>query len=110
MLMDKMKAVSDGPGIAGLVREAGVVGAGGAGFPTHVKLAAKADLVIANGAECEPLLHVDQTIMHHQADRVIIGLEAAMQAVGATRGVIATKKHYHEAVEALEKEIGRAHV
>lgn len=105
MLMDKQQAAADSRSIIDLVREAGVVGAGGAGFPTHVKLAAKADLVIANGAECEPLLHVDQTIMQHQADRLITGLEAAMQAVGATRGVIATKKHYHDAVEALEKAI-----
>ena len=49
------------------VRQAGVVGAGGGGFPTHVKLAAKADTVIANGAECEPLLHKDATIMEEQA-------------------------------------------
>ena len=41
------------------VRAAGVVGAGGAGFPTHVKLGAKAEYVIANGAECEPLLRVE---------------------------------------------------
>ena len=57
MLMDKQQAAADSRSIIDLVREAGVVGAGGAGFPTHVKLAAKADLVIANGAECEPLLH-----------------------------------------------------
>jgi len=49
------------------VEQAGVVGAGGGGFPTHVKLAAKADTVIANGAECEPLLHKDATIMEEQA-------------------------------------------
>lgn len=45
------------------VRAAGVVGAGGAGFPTHVKLGGKAGVVIANGAECEPLLRVDQLLM-----------------------------------------------
>ena len=84
-----------------LVRDAGVVGAGGAGFPTHVKLEAKAGLVIANGAECEPLLCTDQTLMRFMADRVVLGLEAAMRAVGATRGVIATKKHYHDAVQAI---------
>ena len=49
------------------VRLAGVVGAGGGGFPTHVKLAAKADTVIANGAECEPLLHKDAVIMEEDA-------------------------------------------
>ena len=87
--------------IASRVQAAGVVGAGGAGFPTHVKLQAKAELVIANGAECEPLLYVDQTLMVVETDRVIRGLEIAMQAVGASRGVIATKLHYHDAVEAL---------
>ena len=49
------------------VQSAGVVGAGGAGFPTHVKLNAKADTVIINGAECEPLLRVDQQLMDLQA-------------------------------------------
>ena len=43
--------------IGDLVRAAGVIGAGGAGFPTHVKIAANAEVVIANGAECEPLSH-----------------------------------------------------
>ena len=46
-----------------LVRGAGVVGAGGAGFPTHVKLSSKADYLLLNGAECEPLLRVDQQSM-----------------------------------------------
>ncbi|NMB13495.1 MAG: electron transport complex protein RnfC, partial [Firmicutes bacterium] len=45
------------------VRAAGVVGAGGAGFPTHVKLATSAEVIIANGAECEPLLQVDRELM-----------------------------------------------
>ena len=47
--------------LLGLVEQAGVVGAGGAGFPTHVKLKAQADTVIINGAECEPLLRVDSS-------------------------------------------------
>jgi len=89
-----------------LVKSAGVVGAGGAGFPTHIKLNCDAAIVIANGAECEPLLRVDQTLMQSQADRVISGMEAAMSAVGAKFGVIATKSHYHEAVDALKRAIG----
>ena len=83
------------------VRAAGVVGAGGAGFPTHVKLGAKAEYVIANGAECEPLLRVDQLLMQRRADRVVRGMELAMQATGAKKGVIATKAHYEGAVKAL---------
>ena len=55
--------------LADKVKKAGVVGAGGGGFPAHVKLAAKADTVIANGAECEPLLHKDAAVMEHFAAR-----------------------------------------
>ena len=50
-------------GVVETIREAGIVGAGGAGFPTHVKAQAKADTVIANGTECEPLLFSDQSLM-----------------------------------------------
>ncbi|NLI22754.1 MAG: electron transport complex protein RnfC [Clostridiales bacterium] len=87
------------------IREAGVVGAGGAGFPTHVKLAVRAQRVIANGAECEPLLRVDQLAMEHQAAKIVRGLELAMEAAGAPEGVIATKTHYEEAVAALQRAI-----
>lgn len=83
------------------VRDAGVVGAGGAGFPTHVKLNASCDTVIANGAECEPLLRVDQQLMELEAERIVRGLSLAMEAVGAKRGVVATKSHYEGAVKAL---------
>lgn len=88
------------------VRLSGVVGAGGAGFPTHVKLGAKAEYVIANGAECEPLLRVDQLLMQRRADRVVRGMELAMQATGAKQGVIATKAHYEGAVKALKAALG----
>ena len=53
------------------IREAGIIGAGGAGFPTHVKVNCKAEYVIGNGAECEPILRVDQQIMDVYADKVI---------------------------------------
>lgn len=87
------------------IRNAGVVGAGGAGFPTHVKLNVNAQRVILNGAECEPLLMVDQLLMQREAEKMVHGLELAMQAAQAPEGVIATKEHYHEAVEALQKAI-----
>ena len=83
------------------VRQAGVVGAGGGGFPTHVKLAATADTVIANGAECEPLLHKDAVLMEEQAPALVRGIELAMQAVGARQGVIGVKAKKQRAVEAV---------
>ena len=81
------------------VRAAGVVGAGGGGFPTHVKLAAHADTVIANGAECEPLVRSDRILMATQPECVLRGLRLAMQATGATRGLLAVK---HEATQARQ--------
>jgi Na+-translocating ferredoxin:NAD+ oxidoreductase RnfC subunit len=83
------------------VQDAGVVGAGGAGFPTHVKLAAKASTVIVNMAECEPLLRVDQLLGAAYAQQMIAGLSYAMEATGATEGIIATKEKYEDAVSAI---------
>ena len=81
---------------------AGVVGAGGGGFPTHVKLAARAACVIANGAECEPLLHKDAVVMEHQAARVVQGMTLAMAATGAREGIVGIKAKNKHAVEAIE--------
>jgi len=83
------------------VKKAGVIGAGGAGFPTHVKLSSEAEIVIANGAECEPLLRVDQQVMALCPDELVRGMKYAMSAVGAKSGVIALKRHYEDAIEAL---------
>jgi len=87
--------------IVAKVRAAGVVGAGGAGFPTHVKLNSKVDTVIANGAECEPLLKADRYLMTRHAPQVVEGLRLVMQATGAARGIIALKREYEDAVVAL---------
>lgn len=84
------------------VRMAGVVGAGGAGFPTHVKLAAKADTVIANGAECEPLLHKDAAVMEREAAGVVRGMSLAMEAVHAGAGIIGIKAKNEHAIAAIE--------
>lgn len=53
------------------IKKAGVVGAGGAGFPTHVKLNAKAEYLIINAAECEPLIETDKFLCREFADRII---------------------------------------
>jgi Na+-translocating ferredoxin:NAD+ oxidoreductase RnfC subunit len=87
--------------LAEKVRLAGVVGAGGGGFPTHVKLAGKADTVIANGAECEPLLHKDAAVMEQRAAAVVRGLELVMAAVGARAGVVGLKAKNRQALEAV---------
>lgn len=88
--------------LAEQVRQAGVVGAGGGGFPAHVKLAAKADIVIANGAECEPLLHKDAAVMEHFAADIVRGMRLSMDAVGAQSGVVGVKAKNQHAVDAMQ--------
>jgi len=84
------------------VRNAGVVGAGGGGFPAHVKLAAKADTIIANGAECEPLLHKDAAVLEHHAADVVKGILLCADALGAEDVVIAIKAKKKHAVAAAQ--------
>ncbi len=88
--------------IARKVYEAGIVGAGGAGFPTHVKMAAKAEIYLVNGAECEPLLKVDQQLAVMHAAELVRGLELGMQATGAKEGILAFKAKYAEAIAAVK--------
>ena len=87
-------------------RQAGVVGAGGGGFPLHAKLAGRSgsppvDTVIANGAECEPLLHKDAELMAGHAADIVEGLQLAMTAVGAERGIIGLKSKHADAIAAF---------
>jgi len=91
--------------IVAAVKAAGVVGAGGAGFPTHIKIDAKVDLVIANGAECEPLLRAHQLIMSSESAKVVLGLKTVMLATGAKRGYIGLKRKYAEAAANLQAAI-----
>ncbi|MBU1141270.1 MAG: 4Fe-4S dicluster domain-containing protein, partial [Firmicutes bacterium] len=85
------------------IKDAGIVGAGGAGFPTHVKLDCKSELVIINGAECEPLLRVDQQLMEFSSQDVVDGLKIAMVQTGALKGVICLKGKYKNAITNLEE-------
>ncbi len=88
--------------------EAGVVGAGGAGFPTHVKLAAKADTVLINAAECEPLLHKDKEVLRAYADEVAEGTAVAMRLVGAARGVVGIKEKYVDVIDLLQARLPKS--
>ena len=76
------------------VRDAGIVGEGGAGFPAHVKYDTQVDTLIANGCECEPLLYSDQHIMTTHAGEIIRAMQAIMSTTGATRGILGIKKKY----------------
>lgn len=91
------------PNLVDLVRDAGIVGAGGAGFPTAVKVNAKADTVIVNGAECEPLLRVDQQLMVTKAEEMLRALTAVVDHVGAKEGVVGLKVKYTPAIARLNE-------
>ena len=88
------------------VQQAGVVGAGGAGFPSHVKLQARVDTVIVNGAECEPLLGNDRYIMERRSESVIRGLEYVMQCLGASQGFLALKEKHERSFSSMTRALG----
>jgi Na+-translocating ferredoxin:NAD+ oxidoreductase RnfC subunit len=90
------------------VRKAGVVGAGGAGFPSHVKTASSVEFVIGNGAECEPLLHKDLELMIREPEPVVEGLLLLMKSTGAKKGYIGIKRKYEEKLSALSSALERA--
>ncbi len=88
------------------VREAGVVGAGGAGFPAHVKYDTQAEIVLANGAECEPLLYKDKELMRRHADEVAKGMAYAADAVGASRQILGVKAKVHDVIGQFRRIFG----
>ncbi len=84
-----------------LIKEKGVVGAGGAGFPTHVKVGATAHTVLVNAAECEPLLHKDKQLLLHRTEAFFKGLGMVMSAVEAPKGIIGIKKKHTALIDML---------
>ncbi|MBI1738203.1 MAG: SLBB domain-containing protein, partial [Acidobacteria bacterium] len=90
------------------LKSCGVVGAGGAGFPAYVKAAARAEFVIANGAECEPLLHKDAELMAHFPAEILSGMKLLMDSTGAPRGKFGIKEKNAAAVQAIQSQLGAA--
>ena len=96
-----VKAIHD------LVREAGIVGMGGAAFPAHVKLAPppekQIDTVIINGAECEPYLTADHRLMLEKPGEIIFGLKIMMKALGASTGIIGIESNKPDALRVMKQ-------
>jgi Na+-translocating ferredoxin:NAD+ oxidoreductase RnfC subunit len=90
------------PTSADRLEELGVVGAGGGGFPAAVKFRSPVSRVIANAAECEPLLHKDKELLLHHFEPFLRGLRAAMEMVGALEGIIGIKEKYREIIQTIE--------
>ena len=93
--------------IVAAVKEAGIVGLGGAGFPTYVKLMPKnpdaIKYVIANGAECEPYITCNDQMMRTMADGIVEGLEVTLRLFKNAEGVIAIEDNKPEAIAAMQK-------
>jgi len=91
------------------VQEAGMVGLGGAAFPSHVKLlppkGAVIETIIVNGCECEPYLTCDHRVMLEHTDKMLLGIEMVMQATGAKRAIIGVEDNKMDAVEVIRKKL-----
>ena len=107
---DKLELLADHPEltpeeIINRVKEAGVTGMGGAGFPTFIKLSppptAKAECVIINAVECEPYITADYRLMMEKADEILVGLELLMVAAKVTTGYIGIETNKPAAIELL---------
>jgi Na+-translocating ferredoxin:NAD+ oxidoreductase RnfC subunit len=83
--------------------DSGVVGAGGAGFPAHVKAKSKVEFVLANGAECEPLIHKDYELMLHFPAEISQGLELQIESTSAKKGYFGVKEKNDKAISAISK-------
>ncbi len=98
--------------IRGIAKDAGIVGLGGAAFPTHVKLSPplekKIDAVILNGAECEPYLTADHRIMLEQPERVIYGLKAMMKSLDVSKGYIGIESNKKDAIKLILEEANKS--
>ncbi|MCG8483150.1 MAG: 4Fe-4S dicluster domain-containing protein [Clostridia bacterium] len=86
-----------------MIRDAGVVGAGGAGFPTHVKLSSKAEYIIINAAECEPLIRVDQQLLLHFTKDFFEGLKKIIEETQSSKAFIAIKAKHKEVINRLNE-------
>ena len=93
--------------IVDIIRESGIVGMGGAAFPTHVKLSPPSDkeidTIILNGAECEPYLTTDHRLMVEHADHIIYGLRTIMKVLGVKNAYIGIEDNKPDAIEAIKR-------
>ena len=93
--------------IRDIVKEAGIVGLGGAGFPTHVKLApkdeSKIEYILVNGAECEPYLTSDYRLMMEEPEKLVGGLKVILQLFDNAKGVIGIENNKPEAIKKLQE-------
>ena len=88
-----------------IVKEYGICGAGGAGFPTNAKFSNKVDTIILNCAECEPLLKLHRQLLRDRAYEVLKAFSMMAESIGAREAIIVLKPSYKSTIEAVEAEI-----
>ena len=96
MRVDELKSI---------MRDCGVAGAGGAGFPSYAKLSDKAETIILNCAECEPLFRLHRQLLRKYSFEIISTLDKITKCIGAKRFFVAMKKGYQTTAEAVERDI-----
>lgn len=89
------------------IKSAGVVGAGGAGFPSHVKLNTRAEWFLVNAAECEPMIEIDKYLCRSQPERIVQTIMVIAGHLQAEHVVVALKKKYHKEIQALQSAIDK---
>lgn len=94
-------------GLIEQIKDAGIVGCGGAGFPTHVKLNCTVEYLIVNAAECEPLLRTDRYLMLNKADEIVSAVELVAEMTKAQKLFIALKETYTDEIQALQQAIDK---
>lgn len=97
----------DAATIIGKIKDAGIVGMGGATFPAHVKLAIpegkKAEFLIINGVECEPYLTADHRLMLEKTEELLVGVRILMKAINVNKAFIGVENNKPDAIEKLQK-------
>ncbi len=92
--------------LSGILRENGVVGAGGAGFPTYAKLSEGIDTILMNCAECEPLLKLHRQLLSEHTTEILRAFALIAQTLGVSEAIVGIKKEYTAAIAAVRAEMG----
>ena len=93
-----------------VMKDAGLVGDGGAGFPSYAKLAEGADTLLINGSECEPLLYTDYTLMKREMPMILAGIQSVIWSLGIKRALFCVKGHTAERLSLSDGDTLGAHI
>ena len=93
----------DSKELSKIIKDNGIVGAGGAGFPTYMKIDERAQTILLNCAECEPLLKLHRQLLQRHAEEILETFQLVADTVGAERAIVGIKEEYKDTVAALKE-------